>query len=119
MSKYFIAVVFGLVALIIVGVLIFAPRQPAANLDNFARCLSEKGAVMYGTPNCPFCQSERNAFGDSFRFVRYVDCSDEPQECLNAGVHGVPTWIFADGRKFEGKQGIEKLSQESGCPLAR
>lgn len=28
-----------------------------------------------------------------------------------------PTWIFQDGKKLVGEQGLRKLSQESGCAL--
>jgi len=117
MNRYLIAIIFGLIALIIIGVLIFVPHQPAANMNDFAKCLSGKGAVLYKSLNCPFCQKEIEAFGDSFRFVQHVDCLQEPQKCLDAGIRGTPTWVFSDGRKFEGLQGVEKLSQESGCPL--
>lgn len=92
---------------------------PAANLDTFAQCLAQKAVTMYGAYWCSVCKEEKKAFGDSFRFVSYVECTAEPQKCLDAGIKGYPTWIFPDGGKFEGKQGIEKLSQESGCPLAQ
>lgn len=92
---------------------------PVASLDAFAQCLAQKGATMYGAYWCSVCKEEKKAFDNSFRFVSYVECTAEPQKCLDAGIKGYPTWIFPDGRKFEGKQGIEKLSQESGCPLTR
>ena len=92
-------------------------KQPPANLDEFAQCLAQKSATMYGAYWCSVCKEEKKAFDNSFRFVPYVECTAEPQKCLDAGIKGYPTWIFPDGRKFEGLQGIEKLSQESGCPL--
>mgnify|MGYP001572390960 CR=1 FL=1 len=115
-------IIFGLLALAIVLVLAFKfiikkPGASAEALDEFAQCLAQKGATMYGAYWCPHCQNEKRAFGDSFHFVTYVECSAESQKCLDAGVRKYPTWTFADGRKFEGEQGIEKLSQESGCLL--
>lgn len=105
-------------ALLIGGIwLVLRNREQPARLDKFAQCLAQRGATMYGAYWCSACKEEKRAFGDSFRFVPYVECTAEPQKCLNAGVNGYPTWIFPDGRKFEGLQGIEKLSQESGCPL--
>jgi len=85
--------------------------------DDFARCLAGKNVVMYGANWCPHCQNEKKAFGDSFRLVPYVECPEDPQRCLAAGIAGYPTWIFPDGNKFEGEQGLKRLSQESGCPL--
>lgn len=72
---------------------------------------------MYGAKWCPHCQNEKKAFGDSFRLVPYVECPDDPKKCLAAGINGYPTWVFPDGKKLEGEQGLEKLSQASGCPL--
>ena len=90
-----------------------------SSLDTFAQCLAEKGAVMYGAEWCPHCQNEKKAFGKAFQFVPYVECPEDPQKCILAGIQGYPTWVFPDGRKFEGEQGIEKLSQVSGCPTGQ
>lgn|SRR3989344_6680332 len=86
-------------------------------LDAFAQCVAEKGAVMYGADWCPHCQNEKKAFGDAFRFIPYVECPDEPSTCIARGINGYPTWIFSDGRRFEGEQGLERLSRISGCEL--
>ncbi len=117
-------IIIGVLVLIIISVLAFkfVIKRPGVNagaLDEFAQCLAQKGVTMYGAYWCSHCQAEKKAFGDSFRFIPYVECTAESKKCLDAGVNGFPTWIFADGRKFEGEQGIDKLSQESGCPLAR
>lgn len=81
---------------------------------------------MYGAESCPHCQNEKKAFGSSFRYIPYVECPDDPQKCIAAGVNVYPTWIFPAspagppaGRKLEGEQGIEKLAKESGCPLTK
>jgi glutaredoxin len=97
--------------------LVLRPKESSADLDGLAQCLAEKGITMYGAYWCPHCQNEKRAFGDSFRFVPYVECTAEPQRCVAAGIRGYPTWIFPDGRRLEGEQGIEKLSRQSGCPL--
>ena len=105
--------------IIVVGFLIFinseAPLNPA--LDAFAECLTSRGAVMYGADWCSHCQNEKKAFGQSFRLVQYVECPDDPQKCLEAGIKGYPTWMFPDGRKLEGEQGLTRLASESGCSL--
>ncbi len=86
-------------------------------LDDFAKCLTSKNITMYGTYNCPHCLNEKKAFGSSFQYVSYVECTQEPNKCVDAGIMEVPTWIFPDGKKLVGEQGLGKLSQESGCPL--
>lgn len=117
MQKFIFPVV--ILGAIIFGSFFFRDRSSnePAPLDTFAECLSEKGAVMYGADWCPHCQNEKKSFGRSFRFINYVECPDDPKRCLAMGIGGYPTWIFPDGRKLEGEQGTEKLSQESGCPL--
>ena len=92
------------------------PNTPAP-LDSFAQCLASKKITMYGAVWCSHCQNEKAGFGNSFRFVPYVECPDNIQMCLDKGVKGYPTWIFGDGRIFEGEQGVQKLSELSGCPL--
>ncbi len=87
------------------------------NLDGFAQCLRDKGAVMYGAEWCSHCQDQKRLFGDSFRYVSYVECPENAQLCIEKGVEAYPTWIFADGNKFVGKQELEELSLRSGCPL--
>jgi len=88
-----------------------------AGLDDFAKCLTSKNITMYGTYNCPYCLNEKKAFGSSFQYVSYVECTQDPNKCVDAGILKVPAWIFPDGKKLVGEQGLEKLSQESGCPL--
>lgn len=96
---------------------LFPEETIEGKYDEFAQCLTEKGIVMYGAEWCSYCKAEKKAFGSSFRLVNYVECPDNPQLCLERGIEGYPTWMFADGRKLEGKQGLEKLSWESGCLL--
>ncbi|OHA11625.1 MAG: hypothetical protein A3I44_03025 [Candidatus Sungbacteria bacterium RIFCSPLOWO2_02_FULL_51_17] len=110
--------VLGLGIVAIIAVYLLYPRQQTnGNLDAFAQCLAEKNITVYGAEWCPHCQNEKKAFGDSFRFVPYVECPDNPQKCLAAGINGYPTWIFPGGKKLESEQGLEKLSRESGCAL--
>lgn len=86
-------------------------------LDEFAKCLAEKGVTMYGADWCAHCAAEKRRFGASWKYVPYVECPDNPKLCLDNGVEGYPTWILKDGTKLEGEQGLEKLSQISICPL--
>ena len=109
-------------AILILGLLFLVFRRQGKTeinsmLDNFAQCLAEKKITMYGAAWCSHCDNEKKAFGASFRFVPYVECPDNPKKCLDLGITGYPTWIFPDGRRFKGEQGIEKLAEESECVL--
>lgn len=84
--------------------------------DTFAQCLSEKGAVMYGTEWCSHCKAQKKDFGSSFQYINFIDCDLQKDECTKAGVKGYPTWNI-DGENYPGQQAFYKLSQVSGCEL--
>lgn len=90
-------------------------KYSSASLDDFAKCISDKGFVMYGANWCSHCKNEKEAFGDSFRLIKYVECPDNPSICVEKGIQGYPTWMAPGNIFLEGEQGIEKLSQASGC----
>lgn len=87
------------------------------NYDTFAQCLATKNMTMYGAVWCSHCKTQRALFGESFKFVPYVECSENPQACMDKGVQGYPTWIDEKGEKYVGEQSLEKLSQITGCEL--
>lgn len=93
------------------------PPQADAAVLELAQCLAGKGAVMYGTKTCPYCRAEKAAFGEAFQYVTYVECTEEPNRCVEAKVEGVPLWTFADGMRLNGAQGLEGLARASGCPF--
>jgi hypothetical protein len=90
---------------------------PSTKYDAFAQCLASKNLTMYGAVWCSHCKAEKARFGDSFKYVPYVECTEKPDECLAKGVEGYPTWIDANGVKYVGEQGLEKLSEISSCQL--
>lgn len=89
----------------------------SAQYDNFASCLKEKGAVMYGTEWCPHCKKQKEMFEGSFEKAAYVDCDNDRQSCDDAGVQGYPTWILSTGEKLVGTQKLENLAEKTGCEL--
>lgn len=113
--------IFAVIIVLILGVIYwFYPiksQTAVEKYDEFAKCLSSSGATMYGAYWCPHCQNEKKAFGSSFQYVSYVECTQDPNLCLKKGIEAYPTWIFKDGRKFVGEQGLSKLSEISGCKL--
>ncbi|MBS3174021.1 hypothetical protein J4399_06710 [Candidatus Woesearchaeota archaeon] len=92
--------------------------EPKDNLDEFSQCLTDKGVKFYGTYTC--CENQKKLFGDSFKYVVYVECADKdnPQvqtpECEAAGISGYPTWIIND-KQYPGEQTLEGLAKLTGC----
>jgi flagellar basal body-associated protein FliL len=97
-------------------------QKPVSTLDAFAKCLTAKGAKMYGAWWCPHCAEEKELFGNAFQYVNYVECSPAGERtqndvCKQAAVKNYPTWQFADDSRMEGMQPLMTLSKKTGCPL--
>ena len=112
---------FGLIVVVILISSIYSlvSRKPQSvkNYDGFAQCLADKKLTMYGAYWCPHCQNEKKIFGDSIKYVPYIECTQETKKCLDAGITSYPTWITATGQKYSGEQGLLGLSKISGCVL--
>jgi hypothetical protein len=83
---------------------------------SLAKCLSERGAIMYGTDWCHFCQEQKERFGESFQFVTYVNCDYFKGRCEEAGIKGYPSWVIY-GKTYSGVQSLERLAEISGCQI--
>ncbi len=75
--------------------------------DSFAKCLTEKGAVMYGENWCKYTNAQKNMFGKSFKYINY-----QVKEDLNKR----PTWVI-NGETYETVQSFERLSALTGCKI--
>ena len=73
--------------------------------DKFAKCLTEKGAVMYGEDWCKYTQGQKAMFGKSFKYVNYQ---------VKTGLNKRPTWVI-DGKSYETVQSFERLSALTEC----
>jgi hypothetical protein len=110
--SFYIGVIVALVLLYVVW------PSGVREYDGFAECLSESGAVMYGTEWCGHCKDQKELFGDSFDKVNYVDCERRVDACLVAGVGSYPTWSFG-GENSVGGKSLEQLASLSGCVLEK
>lgn len=104
---------FTIISIIIIAGIGFGyanSKKPAA-LDNFAKCLSEKDAVMYGASWCKYTQAQKRMFGNSIKFINYKDFTE------NKEVRKTPTW-FINGEKYEDVQSLDKLAALTGCSIS-
>src|SRR3990167_11099947 len=99
LKKYLLSALVLLIVLIVAWWL-YKPQQANGQLDEFAQCVAEE-ATMYGAYSCAHCQNQKKMFSDSFRFVKYVECTEDTKTCLDLGINGYPTWIFGDGSRVE------------------
>ncbi|PIP29720.1 hypothetical protein COU12_02675 [Candidatus Jorgensenbacteria bacterium CG10_big_fil_rev_8_21_14_0_10_54_38] len=112
-----IIIIILVVAIGIAALLGTSGARSGTALDPFAQCLAAKNVTMYGAYSCSHCQNQKAMFGSSFKYVPYVECTQETEKCLTAKVEGVPTWMLPDGRQLVGEQPLERLAQVSGCTL--
>ncbi|MBN2042231.1 MAG: hypothetical protein JW754_00330 [Candidatus Aenigmarchaeota archaeon] len=92
------------------------PGGGTVDMETFARCLTENGAVMYGSQSCGFCAKQKEMFGENFVYVNYVDCGMNMNSCVSEGIRGYPTWKVK-GNAYEGLQELATLGGVTGCGI--
>ena len=109
-SKYVWIAVVGILVLAIGTYSLYSMGRPGS-YDNFAKCLAEKEAVMYGAMDwCKYTQGQKAMFGNSFKYINYHEFQDLP------GIKKTPTWVI-NGKGHENTQSFEKLSELTGCRI--
>ncbi len=113
--KYLVS---GLVVLIIafLSLTVYSSMQGPGDYDNFAKCLSEKGAVIYGNDFCQYTNKQLNFFGKSKKYLNYVKCFDNKQLCDEKNIMVTPTWEI-NGKMYEQVQSFDVLSALTGCEV--
>ena len=107
---YIIAAIIGIIILTTAAYSVYSINKPGP-YDNFAKCLSEKGVVMYGAMDwCKYTQAQKAMFGNSFKFINYHEYKDLP------GIKKTPTWVV-NGAWHENVQSFDKLAALTGCKL--
>lgn len=91
--------------------------------DSFAQCITQEGWELYGSDTCPFCQIQKEYFGDSIEYIEYIDCqsripnSNQAEVCKEKKITGYPTWIGPNDERINGYRSLEDLAEETGCSL--
>ena len=92
----------------------------AGRYDEFAKCITETGAIFYGSFQCTHCTTQKNLFGSSMQYVKYIECGPlgGPQTlaCQQAGINSYPAWDIK-GNRYTGVQQLSKLAELTGCQL--
>lgn len=106
-------IILGSIAILILGIAIysFVAYSKPGSYDDFAKCLTEKGAVMYGAMSwCKYTQGQKAMFGKSFKYINYHEFQELP------GIKKTPTWVI-NGKWHENTQSFEALAQATGCKI--
>lgn len=109
------SVIAVIVIAVVYGIFIATSGDDTGQYDELAKCITQSGAIMYGTDWCPHCQDQKRLFGKSFKYVNYINCDLNGAACELAGIRGYPTWVFADGESVSGQQSLEFLAARTEC----
>jgi len=119
-SKVIIQAIAVLAVLLIAIYLYSSTMKPetteSVSTPEFAECISDSGAVFYGTTWCSHCNSQKALFGSTIDKIEFVDCDLSRELCSLAGVSAYPTWVI-NGEKHIGTQPLEELADLTGCTL--
>ncbi len=114
-------------ALAVLALFIFSACKssaPREKIDNFATCLTTNNVTMYGAFWCPHCARTKKRFGESFRYITYVECDprgekEQSELCIQKGIDKYDTWEFTDGSRLVSEPTFEQLAEKSGCEAPR
>ena len=87
---------------------------PNTALEQFAKCLTDNGAVLYASEWCGHCKAQKEMFGDAMQYINHVECNIDANKCQAAGIRGYPTWVV-NGKQYLGRQPFSALAQATGC----
>ena len=112
-KKYFIGGAI-ILTVILIALSINTQIKKPGQYDDFAKCLTEKGAIIYGNDYCSYTVKQLNFFGKSQKHLNYIKCTENEQLCNEKNIKTTPTWEIT-GDMHSGVQTFEALSAYSGC----
>jgi|SRR3989344_1135942 len=124
MKKRAVAKFFLIFLLAMVLVLSGCSKPDERKYDTFAKCMTEKGAVMYGSFTCAACRKQRKEFGASFDLIKEIEChprgeNSQTDLCLKKDISKTPTWMLEKNgeevKRLVGYQSFESLAELAGC----
>lgn len=113
----------GIIVLIVIGIASsFMVSSRPGRYDSLAQCIKSQGVIFYGAFWCPHCQATKKLFGNSAKYLPYVECStpdgrNQTQICKDKKIKSYPTWIRPDGAVLGGEHTLDEWAAFSGCTL--
>jgi hypothetical protein len=83
--------------------------------ESVARCLTERGVVLYSMNWCGACRQQLDLFGPYAELLTIVNCSVQGSQCRTAGIRSVPTWVFPDRSRLVGVRSLAELARRGRC----
>lgn len=108
-------IVIGVVVMLLVNKYYFQKKDDSFGIEKesyaerVATQLTQKGCKMYGKQGCPYCEKQKNEFGDAFSKINYIECTENEEECKN--IDGVPFWS-CQTKTLKGFRTLQDLEKE-------
>ena len=91
--------------------------SPEAQL---ARCINDKGIILYGTTWGSNTSRQLQAFGDASKYLNFIDCQKNKNACSRANIKENPTWFFPEGNiERSGFLRLDMLASFASCPYSQ
>ena len=113
--KYILFALMGAILIFFI-LAVKAYTDKPGNYDEFAKCLTEKGAIIYGNDFCHYTTNQLGFFGKSKSYLNYVKCAENKELCDQKEIKITPTWEIS-GKMYKQVQTFETLSAITGCKL--
>ena len=110
----------GIISLVfIMGSISYLTSQEDPAITELAQCLTDKGTTMYGAYWCGHCSDQKKLFGNSFKYIEYIECDSkgndpQPERCQIEGVAGYPTWKI-NNQIISGVRSLDQLANLAEC----
>ena len=98
-----------ILGVLILSIIIISSNNPNQVSEEFTKRLGEN-STLYVSNGCHYCINQLKIFGDYAEYLNIIDCTKEPNKCLESGLTSVPTWII-NGKKYVGIKSIEELKE--------
>jgi glutaredoxin len=112
-----VRIALGILLLVVIATVFIRNYSPTGAVvvdkTKLAKCLSNN-AVLYVSEGCPHCDTQKELFGENFKYLSYIACEENMESCVEAGVRGVPTWIINE-KKYSGVRTLEELRKLANC----
>ena len=108
-NKSLITIMIIIAIIILMVVVKNIPQKPVS--AEVAQCIGQN-SILYIQNGCHACINQENLFGDSYKYLKVIDCYYEREKC--SGITATPTWVINE-EKYIGVQSIDKLKELTGC----
>jgi glutaredoxin len=97
-----------------VALINYWPSNSNSDIDEATMQCIAQNSQLYVSKTCPHCAQQKQILGDYLSLFEMIDCIDNQQACIEAGIEYVPTWVIR-GERNTGVFELSELKAMTGC----